>query len=141
MIPREQLLYDATRTGRSPSRVLYPGDGLDVQRAGAAGEVACVTERGAHSVIATLDLPTTVDLETYEAKVGAPGPLGLHATGTEFVVRLVPFQLQECGCVLNHGGYHVRRCDEHPLIDVEVEVEEALAERDREAQAAWEGRG
>jgi hypothetical protein len=90
--------------------------------------------RSGHS-LGRLDLnhshfPKGHDLDTWSAKVAqvdAEGQLHGHVTH----VRLIPFEILDCGCVVNLGGWSVRRCDPHAR-----EVDELLGDKQ-----AYEGFG
>lgn len=102
-IPRQEATYPVIRSSEGRGKAVYPGDALDIRTWVEDGKTGIALHHRRHGfVYGRLDLSYVLDdPETWCAKVG----------GQYESVKLIPFAVKECGCVVNLGGYVVRPCD------------------------------
>lgn len=134
---REQqklTLGDLYRDALPGDTRLYRGDRLELEPVlHTTGWRVSVMRRGHR--LGLLDLEISKELakadtfyDTWGAYVADPGPWGDRDQQQQrFAVWLKPFDLRPCGCLLNLGGYHVRRCPDHGAPEL--------------GRAEWEGHG
>ena len=111
---------------------LYVGDRLDTEFS--SWGTIHVYKSGRHiGRIVGLEaahFPSDLDIDTWSCVVASVTTEGeLHGPADK--VRLIPFEVKDCGCVFNRGGWAVRRCDPH-----EREIDELLGDK-----RAYEGHG
>lgn len=105
-VPRREIVMPITRSSEGEGRSFNPGDALDISLSEGTGPTLVVFTHRRHGVVWGYLAPGYAldDIETWSAKVAS-----------DEAVRLKPFTIRDCGCVVNFGGYVVRTCDTDAL--------------------------